>query len=54
MRKVELKQDTPICGAPTIKAGTRFNVEQFNKRFIYVQYIGCSLRLPRSAFNVLY
>lgn len=56
MKKVELKQTTPICGAPTIKAGTQFKVVKFNKRYIYVNYPNeyCLLRLPRSAFKVIY
>lgn len=48
MKKVETKKMLIIPGYGTIPAGTSFQVERYNQRYVYVklnQY--CTLRLAR-------
>lgn len=45
MKKVTISHDIQIQGCPLIKAGTTFKVVRFNSRYVYVDYIGCELRL---------
>ena len=54
MKKVELLKDMKIIGCPTIKAGTQFKLENYNTRYVYVQYLGCSLRLSLKDVKVVY
>ena len=37
MKKIELKHDMQIPGWGFIPAGTKFNVEKYNNRFVYVK-----------------
>ena len=53
MKKIELKQDTKIMGLGTIKAGTQFEVESFNSRYVYVKINRCTLRLTHKEINVI-
>lgn len=45
MKEVEVVTDIPICGCPTLKAGTKLEVIKNNTRFVYVDYMGCELKL---------
>lgn len=54
MKKIELKEDVSVMCVGIIPKGTTFKVEKFNKRFVYVKYLGCTLRLLRSGVNVIY
>ena len=55
MRKITLKHDMQIPGYGTLKEGTPFKVEKFNKRFVYVKLSNSTLRLARkSDCNVVY
>lgn len=45
MKEVEVAIDVPICGAPTLKAGTKLEVIKNNARFVYVNYMDCELKL---------
>lgn len=53
MKKAKILKDTPIMGAPMIKANTILKLEKFNSRFVYVEYLRCELRLPRKAVEII-
>ena len=56
MKKIELKNDMVIPGYGFIPAGTKYKVDKYNNRFIYVQVNpGVILRLARKRdCNILY
>lgn len=56
MRKIEIKHDIMIPGWGYIKEGTRYKVERFNKRHVYVKMVsGAILRLARKRdCNIIY
>lgn len=54
MRKIRLAHDITVMGVGTIPAGTEFMVERYNKRFVYVEFIGCELRLTRKDVEKVY
>ena len=45
MKKVRLKNDITLIGLGKVAAGTVFDVEKYNSRFVYVKINNCSLRL---------
>lgn len=47
MKKIELRHDMYIPGWGELKKGERFNVLEYNKRFVYVAIGACRLRLAR-------
>lgn len=55
MKKITLKHDMYVYGYGTLKEGTPFKVEKFNKRFVYVKLGSCELRLARkNDCNIVY
>ena len=54
MRKIRLKQPVTVMGVGTIPEGTQFKVDKYNKRFVYVTFIGCQLRLSRILVEKIY
>ena len=54
MRKIELKDNVKVMGVGVIPKGTAFKVEKFNSRNVYVDFMGCQLRLPRKNIKILY
>ena len=54
IRKIEVIKDIPIMGCPTIKTGIQFKVESNNAKFVYVTYLGCSLRLSLKDVKIVY
>lgn len=53
MKVVEIVKDMPICGCPVLKAETKLSVIKSNSRFVYVNYIGCELRLSLKDIKVV-
>ena len=48
MRVIETKHDLRIAGYGFIPAGTRYSVERYNQRYVYVKVNSyCTLRLAR-------
>lgn len=54
MKKIKLKKDLYIMGVKTLLAGTEFKVDKYNSRYVYVTFIGCTLRLPRKDVEKIY
>ena len=45
MKKVKLKNDFYILGKKAILAGTVLEVKKHNTRFVYCEFLGCTLKL---------